>query len=69
MRLGLIDACTQLVRKLRVFSRQPNSFADTPYEQVKEAQDWWKTVDLPEDEKEAVARKNAIRVFKLPLEE
>ncbi|KAF2198132.1 amidohydrolase-like protein 2 [Delitschia confertaspora ATCC 74209] len=42
---------------------------DTPYETVKEAQDWWKTVDLPEDQKEVVARKNAIRLFKLPLEE
>lgn len=45
------------------------SLADTPYETVEEAQNWWKTVDLPEDEKEAVARKNAIRLFKLPLEE
>jgi len=42
---------------------------DTPYESVKEAQDWWKTVDLPTEEKEAVARKNAIKLFKLPLEE
>ncbi|KAG4443636.1 hypothetical protein IFR05_000913 [Cadophora sp. M221] len=42
---------------------------DTPYENVKEGQDWWKTVDLPADQKEAVARTNAIRLFKLPLEE
>jgi 2,3-dihydroxybenzoate decarboxylase len=41
---------------------------DYPYESVKEAQDWWKTVDLPNKEKEAVARGNAIRLFKLPLE-
>lgn len=43
--------------------------ADTPYETVKEGQDWWKSVDLPEVQKEAVARKNAIRLFKLPLGE
>jgi hypothetical protein len=30
---------------------------DTPYETVEEAQNWWKTVDLPADQKEAVARK------------
>ncbi|KAF2243392.1 amidohydrolase-like protein 2 [Trematosphaeria pertusa] len=42
---------------------------DTPYETVEEGQNWWKTVDLPEDQKEAVARRNAIRLFKLPLEE
>jgi len=41
---------------------------DTPYEIVKEAQDWWKTVDLPEKEKEAVARSNAVKLFKLPLD-
>lgn len=42
---------------------------DTPYETVEEGQNWWKSVDLPEEQKEAVARKNAIRLFKLPLEE
>ncbi|KAF2006128.1 amidohydrolase-like protein 2 [Amniculicola lignicola CBS 123094] len=42
---------------------------DTPYEQVEEGQNWWKSVDLPEDQKQAVARTNAIRLFKLPLEE
>ncbi|CAI6328990.1 unnamed protein product [Periconia digitata] len=42
---------------------------DTPYETVEEGQNWWKTVDLPEEQKEAVARRNAIRLFKLPLEE
>ncbi|KAF2655697.1 amidohydrolase-like protein 2 [Lophiostoma macrostomum CBS 122681] len=41
---------------------------DTPYETVEEGQNWWKSVDLPEDQKEAVARANAIRLFKLPLE-
>jgi len=41
---------------------------DYPYDQVKVAQDWWKGVDLPENQKEAVARSNAIRLFKLPLE-
>lgn len=42
---------------------------DTPYDTVEEAQEWWKTVDLPDDQKDAVARKNAIRLFRLPLEE
>ena len=42
---------------------------DTPYENVKEGQDWWKTVDLPGDQKELVGRTNAIRLYKLPLEE
>jgi 2,3-dihydroxybenzoate decarboxylase len=42
---------------------------DTPYEQVEEGQNWWKSVDLPEEQKEAVGRTNAIRLFKLPLEE
>lgn len=46
-----------------------NWTSDTPYETVQEGQDWWKSVDLPENQKEAVARKNAIRLFKLPLEE
>ncbi|KAH7117717.1 amidohydrolase-like protein 2 [Dendryphion nanum] len=42
---------------------------DTPYDTVEEAQNWWKTIDLPDDHKEAVGRRNAIRLFKLPLEE
>ena len=46
-----------------------NQELDTPYETVEEGQNWWKSVDLPEEQKEAVARKNAIRLFKLPLEE
>ncbi|SPN98957.1 related to 5-carboxyvanillate decarboxylase [Cephalotrichum gorgonifer] len=41
---------------------------DYPYDTIKEAQDWWKGLDLPEDQKVAVARQNAIRLFKLPLE-
>ncbi|KAK3332920.1 hypothetical protein B0T19DRAFT_398644 [Cercophora scortea] len=41
---------------------------DYPYDTVEEAQTWWKGVDLPSDQKEAVARGNAIRLFKLPLE-
>ncbi|KAF2262881.1 amidohydrolase-like protein 2 [Lojkania enalia] len=40
---------------------------DTPYETIEEGQNWWKSVDLPEDQKDAVARKNAIRLFNLPL--
>ena len=45
------------------------TFTDTPYENVKEGQDWWKTVDLPADQKDMVGRTNAIRLYKLPLEE
>ncbi|KAK3938545.1 hypothetical protein QBC46DRAFT_440145 [Diplogelasinospora grovesii] len=41
---------------------------DYPYDSIEEAQNWWKGVDLPEEQKEAVARRNAIRLFKLPLE-
>ncbi|KAK1835640.1 hypothetical protein QBC39DRAFT_340767 [Podospora conica] len=41
---------------------------DYPYDTIEEAQTWWKGVDLPADQKEAVARGNAIRLFKLPLE-
>ncbi|KAH8726087.1 amidohydrolase-like protein 2 [Phaeosphaeriaceae sp. PMI808] len=42
---------------------------DTPYDTVEEAQTWWKSVDLTNDQKDAVGRTNAIRLFKLPLEE
>jgi 2,3-dihydroxybenzoate decarboxylase len=42
---------------------------DTPYDSVEEAQKWWASIDLPEGQKEAVARTNAIRLFKLPLVE
>ena len=45
------------------------TFIDTPYENVKEGQDWWKTVELPGNQKELAGRTNAIRLFKLPLEE
>ncbi|KAJ4288769.1 hypothetical protein N0V88_007305 [Collariella sp. IMI 366227] len=41
---------------------------DYPYDTMAEAQWWWFTVDLPEDQKQLVARENAIRLFKLPLE-
>ncbi|KAL2824849.1 hypothetical protein BJY01DRAFT_241637 [Aspergillus pseudoustus] len=41
---------------------------DHPYSDISEGQDWWKTVDLPEKEKDAIARVNAIRLLKLPLE-
>ncbi|KAL2158777.1 hypothetical protein VTH06DRAFT_3968 [Thermothelomyces fergusii] len=41
---------------------------DYPYNTLEEAQEWWETVDLPEDQKKLVARENAIRLFKLPLE-
>lgn len=42
--------------------------ADYPYDSIDEAQDWWRSVDLPEDQKQLVARGNAIRLFKLPLD-
>lgn len=41
---------------------------DYPYDSIAEAQYWWLTVDLPEAQKKMVARENAIRLFKLPLE-
>lgn len=41
---------------------------DYPYDSIKVAQDWWKSVDLPEEDKALVGRNNAIRLFKLPLE-
>ncbi|KJR80263.1 2,3-dihydroxybenzoate decarboxylase [Sporothrix schenckii 1099-18] len=41
---------------------------DYPYDSVKVAQDWWKNVDLPDADKEAIGRTNAIKLFKLPLE-
>jgi 2,3-dihydroxybenzoate decarboxylase len=42
--------------------------ADYPYDTIAEAQYWWLTVDLPEDQKKLVGRENAIRLFNLPLE-
>lgn len=42
--------------------------ADYPYDTIEEAQDWWKGAELPEDQKQAVGRSNAIKLFKLPLE-
>ncbi|KAH5336451.1 hypothetical protein HBI23_048380 [Parastagonospora nodorum] len=42
---------------------------DTPYDTIEEAQAWWKSIDLSEEQKEAVGRSNAIRLFKLPLEQ
>ncbi|KAK3402357.1 hypothetical protein B0T20DRAFT_346427 [Sordaria brevicollis] len=42
---------------------------DYPYDTISEAQTWWKEdVDLLAKDKEMVARQNAIRLFKLPLE-
>jgi hypothetical protein len=67
----LIDAFSLLVKPFKQSLERRNKSADscldTPYDTIKEAQDWWKSVDLPEREKEAVARENAIRLFKLPL--
>ena len=51
--------------------RHPGSIADqedTPYDTVKAGQDWWKSVDLPDKDKDVLARSNAIKLFKLPLE-
>jgi 2,3-dihydroxybenzoate decarboxylase len=41
---------------------------DTPYDDIEEAQAWWRTVDLDDDAKTQVGRTNAIKLFKLPLE-
>ncbi|KAK4243671.1 hypothetical protein C7999DRAFT_44567 [Corynascus novoguineensis] len=41
---------------------------DYPYDSIAEAQEWWLGVDLPEQHKKLVARENAIKMFKLPLE-
>jgi 2,3-dihydroxybenzoate decarboxylase len=43
--------------------------SDTPYDTVEEAQSWWESIDLSDEQKDAVGRRNAIRLFKLPLEE
>ncbi|KAF2455733.1 hypothetical protein BDY21DRAFT_365001 [Lineolata rhizophorae] len=41
---------------------------DTPYDAIIDGQTWWRSVDIPEDQKRDVGRRNAIRLFKLPLE-
>ncbi|KAK4187690.1 putative 2,3-dihydroxybenzoic acid decarboxylase [Podospora australis] len=41
---------------------------DYPYDTIAEAQYWWHSVDLPDEQKQLVARQNAIKLFKLPLE-
>jgi 2,3-dihydroxybenzoate decarboxylase len=45
-----------------------NCLLDYPYDTIADAQGWWLGVDLSEDNKKLVARENAIRLFKLPLE-
>ncbi|KAJ5814943.1 hypothetical protein N7474_006720 [Penicillium riverlandense] len=40
---------------------------DTPYDQIQEAQAWWRTVDMDQSKKDRVARGNAIKLFRLPL--
>jgi 2,3-dihydroxybenzoate decarboxylase len=64
-----VDRCLYSIgeESLTRGNKPADSRLDTPYDTVKDAQDWWKSVDLPEKEKEAVARENAIRLFKLPL--
>jgi predicted TIM-barrel fold metal-dependent hydrolase len=41
---------------------------DYPYDTIEEAQDWWKGIALPENQKQAIGRTNAIKLFRLPLE-
>lgn len=67
---GQTAACILLVSQCLMMNLScSDDVIDTPYEEVKEAQDWWKSVDIPGQVKELVGRTNAIRVFKLPLEE
>jgi 2,3-dihydroxybenzoate decarboxylase len=47
--------------------REANSNMDTPYDQIEEAQAWWRAVDIDPTAKEMVAGGNAIKLFKLPL--
>lgn len=41
--------------------------SDTPYDQIEQAQAWWRSVDLEPQAKDLVGRTNAIKLFKLPL--
>jgi 2,3-dihydroxybenzoate decarboxylase len=45
-----------------------NSILDTPYDNIQDAQAWWRSVDIEGKKKEMIARENAIKLFKLPLE-
>jgi 2,3-dihydroxybenzoate decarboxylase len=45
-----------------------NTILDTPYDHIEEAQAWWRSVDIEAREKEMIARENAVKLFKLPLE-
>lgn len=45
-----------------------NSNLDTPYDHIEEAQAWWRSLDMEPEAKEMIARENAIKLFKLPLE-
>lgn len=42
---------------------------DTPYDDVAVGQAWWRSLTLDEEVKASVGRKNAISLFKLPLEQ
>jgi hypothetical protein len=67
--LGLSGACIRSVSAFfAAYEFWINATADYPYETIAEAQYWWLTVDLPKEQKQLVARENAIRLFKLPLE-
>ncbi|KAK3315937.1 hypothetical protein B0H66DRAFT_534202 [Apodospora peruviana] len=66
-----VDRCLYSIAHTTYISQgaiYANKLADYPYDTIEEAQTWWKGVDLPEDQKEAVARGNAIKLFKLPLD-
>jgi hypothetical protein len=61
--------CIPLVsRSSSALGSVTNLHVDYPYDSIAEAQYWWLTVDLPEAQKKMVARENAIKLFKLPLE-
>lgn len=45
-----------------------NFILDTPYDHIEEAQAWWRNVDIEAGAKEMIARENAIKLFKLPLQ-
>lgn len=65
----LIGACMQSVSHFfPLLSWSILTNEDYPYENIEEGQEWWRNIDLGSKEKELVARENAIRLFKLPLE-
>lgn len=66
-----VDRCLYSIgqsKEARFGCHKLSDVTDYPYDTIEEAQTWWKGIDLPADQKEAVARSNAIRLFELPLE-